>query len=49
MSTRKPIPDPGGIPGALRWDVSGTFRGREGVWELVLHPEDKIIYHFIFK
>jgi hypothetical protein len=49
MATGKPIPDPIGIPGALRWDVPGTFRGNEGVWELVLHPEREIIYHFNFK
>ena len=49
MAAGKPIPDPGGIPGGLRWDVPGTFRGSEGTWELVLHPESEIIYHFNFK
>lgn len=49
MNAGKPIPDPGGIPGGLRWDIPGTFRGSEGTWELVMHPEREIIYHFNFK
>lgn len=49
MAGGKPIPDPGGIPGGLRWDVPGIFRNRVGTWELVLHPENKVIYHFNFK
>jgi hypothetical protein len=49
MAAKKPIPDPGGLPGAFRWDVPGTFRGIEGTWELVLHPDSGIIYHFNFK
>lgn len=42
------IPDPGGVPGALRYDVSGSFRGVVGEWELVIDPKSKIIYHFNF-
>jgi len=49
MAGGKPIPDPGGIVGGLRWDVPGKFRGNEGTWELVIHPETNIIYHFNFK
>jgi hypothetical protein len=49
MSAKQPIPDPGGLPGGLRWDVPGTFRGTDGIWELVFHPETNIIYHFNFK
>lgn len=49
MAAGKPIPDPGGIPGGLRWDVPGTFRGSEGTWELVIYPETEVIYHFNFK
>lgn len=26
MAAKKPIPDPGGLAGDLRWDVPGTFR-----------------------
>ena len=49
MAAGNPISDPGGIPGGLRWDIPGTFRGSVGTWELVLHPETEIIYHFNFK
>ncbi len=49
MASKQPIPDPGGLAGGLRWDVPGTFRGSEGTWELVLHPDSGIIYHFNFK
>lgn len=49
IATGKSIPDPGGVAGALRWDVKGSFRGSEGTWELVLHPETNVIYHFNFK
>jgi RHS repeat-associated protein len=48
MAAGKPILDPGGIPGALRWDVPGAMRGNKGTWELVMHPETNIIYHFNF-
>lgn len=48
MAGGVPIPDPRGIPGALRWDVAGTFRGSEGTWELVLHPDNLTVYHFNF-
>ncbi len=48
MAAGKPIPDPGGIPGGLRWDIPGTFRGSEGTWELVIHPKTEMIYHFNF-
>ncbi len=44
MAGRQPIPDPRGVPGGLRWDVPGTFRGSEGTWELVIHPETEMIY-----
>jgi hypothetical protein len=49
MAAGKPIPDPRGMPGGLRWDVSGTFRGSEGIWELVVNPETEVIVHFNFK
>jgi hypothetical protein len=44
----KPIPDPGGIPGALRYDVPGHFRGAQGRWELVVDPKSRTIFHFLF-
>jgi hypothetical protein len=40
--------DPGGVAGALRWDVPGTFRGSSGIWELVFHPPTNTILHFNF-
>jgi hypothetical protein len=49
VATGRGVPDPGGVPGALRFDVPGTFRGSEGTWELIVHPETKTIYHFLFK
>lgn len=41
MVAGKPIPDPGGISGGLRWDVPGSFRCSEGTWELVFAPRKK--------
>jgi hypothetical protein len=48
IAAGKPIPDPGGIPGALRYDVPGAFRGSQGVWELVVDPVTRTIFHFNF-
>ena len=42
-------PDPGGVTGALRWDVPGAFRGAEGTWELVYDPASNTILHFNFR
>ncbi len=44
----EPIADPGGVPGALRWDVPGAFRGSEGTWQLVVDPIRKLILHLNF-
>ena len=49
MAGGKPIPDPGGVPGALRWDVPGTFNKSTGTWELVIEPRTNRILHFMFK
>jgi RHS repeat-associated protein len=48
LRARRPIPDPGGIPGGLRWDVPGFFRGTQGTWELVVDVANKRIVHFNF-
>ncbi len=32
----------------LRWDVSGTYRGVSGVWELVVDFSTNTIVHFNF-
>jgi len=42
------VADPGGIPGAFRYDVPGAFRGAEGTWELVINTTTNTIYHFNF-
>jgi len=46
MAAGKGVADPGGVAGALRWDVPGTFRGAQGTWELVV--KDDLILHFNF-
>ena len=49
MDAAEPTPDPGGVPGALRWDVPGTMGKSSGTWELVVNPETKMILHFLFR
>lgn len=49
MEAADPIPDPGGVPGALRWDVPGAFRGSEGTWQLVVDPSSNTVLHFLFR
>ena len=48
MAAKPPIPDPGGVAGALRWDVPGMFRGSSGTWELVVDTKTKTILHYNF-
>ena len=47
MKGGRGVPDPGGVPGALRWDVAGSFRGSQGTWELVVGKGNEIL-HFNF-
>lgn len=49
MAAGKPIPDPGGVAGAVRWDVPGTMRGAQGTWKLVLDTQTNTILHFNFR
>ncbi len=49
IESGRPIPDPGGVAGALRWDVLGSFRGSEGTFELVIDPSTNRILHFLFR
>lgn len=49
MAAGKPLADPRGFPGAVLYKVPGAFRGSEGMWELVVHPESKIVLHWLFK
>ena len=32
----------------LRWDVSGTFRGSTGIWELVVDTSTNTVVHYNF-
>ena len=48
QATGTGVPDPGGIPGALRYDVPGTFNGSQGTYELVIDPQTNTVYHFNF-
>lgn len=48
MAAKPPIPDPGGVPGGLRWDVPGQFRGSSGTWGLVVDPKTETILHYNF-
>jgi hypothetical protein len=41
-------PDPQGAFGVVRWDVNGTFNGRNGDWSLVLHVPSNTVVHFLF-
>ena len=34
--------------GGMNWKVAGTFRGSQGIWELGINPETKVIYHLNF-
>jgi hypothetical protein len=49
MAAGKPLADPRGYPGAVLYRVPGSFRGSQGTWELVLHPESKTVLHWLFK
>ncbi|QDQ27872.1 RHS repeat protein [Chitinimonas arctica] len=40
--------DPGGVPGAIRYDAPGNLRGSSGTYELVVNPTTGTIYHFNF-
>ena len=45
----KAVPDPGGVPGGLRWDVPGAVNGSKGTWELVIDTKSSTVLHFVFK
>ena len=47
MAAGKGVPDKF-VDGALRWDVPGTFRGRSGVWELVVDTKTNTVLHWNF-
>jgi RHS repeat-associated protein len=43
------IRDPQGVPGALRWDVVGSYNASDGTWQLVVDMTNKVILHFQFE
>ena len=45
VATGQGRPDPGGLAGALRYDVPGTFRGSEGTWQLVVDSQNRIVHY----
>lgn len=49
MDAKSPVPDPGGVPGALRWDVQGLMNGNKGYYELVVDPKNNTVLHFLFR
>jgi hypothetical protein len=49
MEAGKPVPDPAGVPGGLRWNVPGAVNGSKGTWELVIDPKTSTVLHFVFK
>lgn len=48
MSTGKGIPD-AFYKGGMNWKVPGSFNGSNGIFELGINPDTKVIYHFLFK
>ena len=48
MKGSTPRPDPGGVPGGLRWDTPGALNGKEGVWELVVDTRTNTVLHYNF-
>ena len=47
MESADPVPD-AILQSGLRWDVSGTFRGSTGIWELVVDTSTNTVVHFNF-
>ncbi|MDE5907384.1 MAG: DUF4280 domain-containing protein [Lachnospiraceae bacterium] len=47
MQSADPVPDVI-LQSGLRWDVSGTFRGSTGIWELVVDTSTNTVVHFNF-
>jgi hypothetical protein len=48
MKAKAPFPDPQSATG-LKWVVEGCNGASKGVWELVVDPVSKTIWHFIWK
>jgi RHS repeat-associated protein len=48
INTGKGVADPGGKAGALRYDVPGSLGKSKGTYELVVDPQGRKVYHFLF-
>jgi RHS repeat-associated protein len=48
MMGSTPRPDPGGVPGGLRWDTPGSLNGKQGTWELVIDTRTNTVLHYNF-
>jgi len=48
MRGSTPRPDPGGVPGGLRWDMPGALNGKQGTWELVIDTRTNTVLHYNF-
>jgi hypothetical protein len=48
MRGSTPRPDPGGVPGGLRWDTPGALNGKSGTWELVIDTRTNTVLHYNF-
>jgi len=42
------IPDPQGVPGAVKWTAPGSLNGTSGTYELVVDLTTNKIIHFLF-
>ncbi len=47
MESAAPVPNTV-LESGIRWNVSGTFRGTTGTWELVVDTSTNTIVHFNF-
>ncbi|MFI0470177.1 PA14 domain-containing protein [Saccharopolyspora sp. 5N102] len=49
ITKAKAVRDPRGARGTVAWFVRGSWNGRRGIYELVVHPRKRLIYHFLFR
>ena len=48
ISTGPPGPDPRGSAG-MRWKVPGSLNGTEGTFEVLISPDGRTVWHFLFR
>jgi hypothetical protein len=49
MDAVEPVADPGGVPGALRWDAPGAMNGSPGTWQLIVDTNSRTILRYLFE